>query len=217
MRRFGGGSGRECRKDSRQVPHLPRPWVSRPPPGGEDIGRSAILEDSARANEPAADTGIVIGARQIADHQRQHVKTGGNVVWSYAGAGLIPAQAHHRDVQQASEQIGSQHTIQRRPLRCRYGRHIHRDNDRRVVHYPCLQVAYKIKPARPARPRGLRKYGKRSIVGPARSGRDRRAGRRCRTNRRTGASRPGTSRHGRWRGTRRRWPDSPRRVPRCRG
>ena len=255
------------------------------------------------------------------------MKTGGNVVRSCAGAGLVPAQTHRGDVQQASELVGSQYAMQRRPLRRGHGRCIERLVD--VLEHCAETIRFQLGPARVSKEQPLSDAGLRDVSGHAfpflqiqtidrswgkethsvrshddrdpepgdfrvvertvnglysdichvsdstqqsrhregsatsatdptvhsarvvrrqdqrqrrctqesprdridpagfdeterrairaRSGPDRRAARRCRTSRRTAASRPGTSRHGRWRGTRRRSPGSPRRAPRCRG
>ena len=104
------------------------------PPGYQDVHGSTIVEHRAGTDEPAPDTGVVAGARQVSHHQRQRVQADGDGVRGRPGAGPVAAQAHRGDPQQAGEEAGAERrgTAGRRSApRARRGRHVPLDRRRR--------------------------------------------------------------------------------------
>ena len=63
----------------RQSAHLPGSGVVRLPPGRQDVGGRTIPQCRARPSEPTANAGVVVGAREVADDQRQRVQTDGDL------------------------------------------------------------------------------------------------------------------------------------------
>ena len=64
----------------REIAHLLDLGIVRPPPGRQDVDGCTIPKCRARPSEPAADAGFVVGAREVADDQRQRVQADGDVV-----------------------------------------------------------------------------------------------------------------------------------------